>query len=221
MIAPSGARFVYPAHASDVLRTQLIVEFGGIYLDADVIVLKSFDPLRNYTAVIGREREDGLCNGILIAERGATYMKMLLVQYNNYSKQNFTETWDYRSVLYPNILAARYSHLVHVEEATMHRPNWRELHWIYVAKWNWSNNYAMHLWIRLYHGHHPTSAKDIDCLTSTFGEVCRHAYYGTSEMLFCPTVAPNVTTSTTTTRATTTQTTQIQTSRIATSAKPT
>lgn len=33
------------AHSADMLRLRLMRDVGGVYLDADVITVKSFDPL--------------------------------------------------------------------------------------------------------------------------------------------------------------------------------
>ena len=43
------------AFASDVIRLWALYEFGGIYLDTDVMVYKSFDDLLDNHAFIGRE----------------------------------------------------------------------------------------------------------------------------------------------------------------------
>lgn len=43
------------AFASDFVRLYAVFNYGGIYLDTDVIVYKSFDDLLNNTAFIGRE----------------------------------------------------------------------------------------------------------------------------------------------------------------------
>lgn len=43
------------AFVSDVVRLYAIANYGGIYLDTDVEVFKSFDPLLLYHAFIGRE----------------------------------------------------------------------------------------------------------------------------------------------------------------------
>lgn len=45
---------------SDVARLQIIYKYGGIYLDADVKVIKSFDSLLKYHAFMGME--EGLLN---------------------------------------------------------------------------------------------------------------------------------------------------------------
>jgi mannosyltransferase OCH1-like enzyme len=39
------------AHSADVFRLRLMRDFGGVYMDADVITVASFDPLLQvYTA---------------------------------------------------------------------------------------------------------------------------------------------------------------------------
>jgi len=41
-------------HRGDVAKLQILLEFGGIYLDYDVIVVNSLDPLRRYDATLGK-----------------------------------------------------------------------------------------------------------------------------------------------------------------------
>jgi len=43
------------AFASDVIRLYAIYKYGGIYMDTDVMVYRSFDPLLQNKAFIGRE----------------------------------------------------------------------------------------------------------------------------------------------------------------------
>lgn len=43
------------AFASDVIRLHAINKYGGIYMDTDVMVYKSFNPLLHHHAFIGRE----------------------------------------------------------------------------------------------------------------------------------------------------------------------
>jgi hypothetical protein len=177
--APSGSQFKFAAHASDLVRTQVIYDFGGIYIDADVIILRSFDPLRNYPTVMGRERNNGICNGIIIAEPQAPFIKLLLEQYKNYSFER--ETWAFRSVEYPHLLSLRFPELIHVENTSLQHPSWYELEQIYIKVYNWTENYAMHLWVRKWPGNLPESASDVDCLGATLGEIARHVVYGDRE----------------------------------------
>jgi len=166
---------------------KYVLEFGGIYLDADVIVLKSFDPLRRYRTTMGRENSYGVCNGIIVSAKRAPFIRMLLEQYDSYTGDN--EVWAYRSVLVPHTLSTVFQGLIHIEETSLHRPNWQELDQIYEKSYNWTNNYAMHLWvglqIRTNVSFVPQSVADIDCNNSTIGHMGRHVYYG-SELMTSP-----------------------------------
>ena len=80
------------AFASDVIRLWVLFQYGGIYLDTDVKVFKSFDPLLNNHAFIGRENclqlgrnktEYHLTSFCFGAEKGSVYIKRCLDYYKN------------------------------------------------------------------------------------------------------------------------------------------
>ena len=50
----NGAAVEKPAHVADFRRLQVLMQYGGIYLDTDHIPLRSFDDLRRCGAVVGR-----------------------------------------------------------------------------------------------------------------------------------------------------------------------
>jgi len=149
-------------------------------MDADVIVLKSFDPLRRYRTTMGRESSFGICNGIIISAKGAPFIRMLLEQYDSYTGEN--EGWAYRSVKVTHELAKNFQNYVHIEEKSLQRPGWQELDEIYIKKYNWTNNYSVHLWIRLQIDKNkkliPNSVNKINCADTTIGEIARHVIYG-------------------------------------------
>jgi len=162
----------------------MVPGFGGIYLDADVIVLKSFDPLRRYRTVMGRQSSNGICNGILISEKRAPFLRMLLEQYESYTGAN--EMWAVGSVEVPHTLARVFPSFIYVEEASLNRPSWDEVDKIYERAYNWTGNYAIHLWLRVQKMKNvtlvPQSAADIDCNNATIGQVARHVYYESQSM---------------------------------------
>ena len=41
-------------HRGDVTKLEILLEYGGIYLDYDVIVVNSLDPVRRYDATLGK-----------------------------------------------------------------------------------------------------------------------------------------------------------------------
>ena len=49
-------RIYHIYHRGDVAKLQILVEYGGIYLDYDVIVVNSLDPVRLYDATLGKSQ---------------------------------------------------------------------------------------------------------------------------------------------------------------------
>lgn len=47
-------------HASDIARIQVMMQFGGIYLDQDVIVIKSLEKFRHFEMTIGYPKNLGI-----------------------------------------------------------------------------------------------------------------------------------------------------------------
>ena len=50
-----GIPVIHPAHRSDIVRLERLLEAGGIYLDADVFVQRDFDNLLHHRTVLGKE----------------------------------------------------------------------------------------------------------------------------------------------------------------------
>ena len=51
-----GKKIKMAAHQSDVLRVEILLREGGIYLDWDVLVVNSFDNLLHNNVVLGMEK---------------------------------------------------------------------------------------------------------------------------------------------------------------------
>ena len=80
------------AFASDVIRLYAIYKYGGIYMDTDVMVYRSFDTLLGHHAFIGRENsmhqigqtmEVYLTTCCLGAEKGNHFIKRCLDYYED------------------------------------------------------------------------------------------------------------------------------------------
>lgn len=75
------------AFVSDFVRLYVLYEYGGIYLDTDVEVIKSFDSLLENKSFIGFESLDENITGVLTAtigsEKNNKIIKMLLDSYEN------------------------------------------------------------------------------------------------------------------------------------------
>ena len=72
------------AFASDVLRTDILYQYGGIYLDIDVELLKNIDEFLKYKIFMGFETSDLLNPGLLIGCEPFTFeLKDILNIYQN------------------------------------------------------------------------------------------------------------------------------------------
>ncbi|KZP01614.1 glycosyltransferase family 32 protein [Calocera viscosa TUFC12733] len=106
------------AHKADVVRMQVMLQLGGLYLDQDTFVLRSFDAAGLFTqsTVLGMEADPyaeqwewepgGLCNAIIVSKPGASFLQRWFATY-----QTFNDTgkeWAEHSVAMPWELALTY-----------------------------------------------------------------------------------------------------------------
>ena len=71
------------AFVTDVVRLYALYTEGGIYMDTDVEVLKSFDPFLHHVMFSGFETNYTVPTGMMAAEKGSFWAKELLDQYND------------------------------------------------------------------------------------------------------------------------------------------
>lgn len=69
------------AFAADFIRLYALYHYGGIYLDSDVFVYKSFDPLLKLPYFIGEDYTHHFEPAIIGAEKGSAWVKMCLDYY--------------------------------------------------------------------------------------------------------------------------------------------
>lgn len=70
------------AFVSDYVRVYALYNYGGIYLDTDVEVFKSFDDLLHHTSFWGFEQENYIATSTIGAEKGSSLIKEFLDSYN-------------------------------------------------------------------------------------------------------------------------------------------
>ena len=111
------------AHRADVLRLQLLIELGGLYIDLDVVVLRPMHHLLRgrKSFVIGREGHrnhgglHGLCNAVLLARPNASFARRWLNEYRDFGTTTAgTDPWSEHSVQRPVALAARHPEEVRI-----------------------------------------------------------------------------------------------------------
>jgi hypothetical protein len=167
-----GRKVKVEEHVSDIVRLESVKQYGGIYLDLDVVAVRNFDPLLYYDTTMGYEVPGGLCNGVIISKANTTFLNKW---YDNYKTFNDTK-WADHSVFLPASLAKENPDLIHTEADSLHSPGWIRFPRLYYNNsWDWSENYAMHMYYRLYNKDH--NKDDIMTLNTTLGRLFRFIYY--------------------------------------------
>ena len=68
-----GLEIVNYANRADFIRTRVIQQYGGIYIDEDIYLLKDLKELRlaGFENVVGRQQGGQICNGMFMAKPGS------------------------------------------------------------------------------------------------------------------------------------------------------
>jgi hypothetical protein len=155
-----GVPVEHPAHKADLVRLDLLLRDGGVYLDLDVLCVKPFAPLLRESFVLGQEGEDGyegVCNGVILAEPGAAFAKEWLAgfdprtsRWQGFRARGHDENWNEMSVRYPAHLARLFPESVTIAPYdNFHWPTWRDEHLDWFFRGNgdeFPNSYCHHLW---------------------------------------------------------------------------
>ncbi|XP_074653337.1 uncharacterized protein LOC141907554 [Tubulanus polymorphus] len=180
----SGRSVVVQEHQSEILRIQKIIEFGGVYLDTDIVVLKPFDELFRYDCTMPYYDSRRLNPGIIMAKPKSIFMELWLgelqMYFNDYK-------WDFHATFLPAQVAARNKLTIHIEYDTMDSPYWKDrkvLDDIYHkgVKFDWKSKYTFHLWHRFYKLPEP-DPENIKTLDSSIGEIYRFIYYNSADLI--------------------------------------
>ena len=185
-----GAKF--ETSISNVERLKIVTEYGGIYMDLDYIALKSFDPLRKYACTLGYESDaNKVCGGLIICTRESPFLALWL---NAFVDDYRAGVWAYNTGEVPARLARKYPQLVHIEERSLHRPNYKhdELGQLLARStwWNRDDSYGVHLWYRLWKKYLRSNNlsfasihadfNSIRTLDNPYGEIARTVLFGSA-----------------------------------------
>ena len=183
-----GNPVAVPEHKSDIVRLEVLMKYGGIYMDLDMVILRSFDPLRVYDITMGLALPmETLANGLIVSKPNATFLQLW---YNNY-KTFDDSNWNKDSVVFALKLAKLHPDLIRVEERRIQRPNFLEKKWIYGRKiYNLSDNYSIHLAYRAHKLEY--NQDDIKYMNSTAGNVFRYIYYGSMDLFTPKLIVPQI-----------------------------
>jgi hypothetical protein len=111
-------------HRADILRMQIMLNTGGMYLDSDVIALKSFEDLRRSPLSMGLEGGEGMCNAVMVGAPNTTFIQRWWAEYAHFNP----EAWAYHSVQLPRELQRAHPGEVAVlQEKAFFYPSWIHL----------------------------------------------------------------------------------------------
>lgn len=75
------------AYVSDVIRLDVLYQYGGIYLDTDVIVNKSFDQLLDNHTFWGKMYNNVISTAVIGTEAKRPFFEFLLKKYQEYTRE--------------------------------------------------------------------------------------------------------------------------------------
>lgn len=82
------------AYVSDVARIKALDQYGGIYMDTDVMVYKSFDDLLDNRCILGFEEENYVATSFIACVPGHDLIKEFIGRYENASFYNQDKSLD-------------------------------------------------------------------------------------------------------------------------------
>ena len=92
-----GAELEHMEHRSDFVRPGILRDFGGIYLDFDVVPIRDMKPLREsgFRNVFGHELGEKVNNGVMLSVKGSRFMDV----FDRDQHEVFSGWWIEHSVL--------------------------------------------------------------------------------------------------------------------------
>lgn len=88
------------SHAADYIRLYAVYNYGGVYLDSDVEVLKDFTPLTALPYILGLENGTGYVESATFgAEKGNWYIKKCMEWYHDKHFVDIDGSYEYSLVI--------------------------------------------------------------------------------------------------------------------------
>ena len=134
----------HPAHQSDIIRLQMLLQYGGIYLDLDTICIKPLTPFLPHKFVIGLEAkapyqpknwrqkikyqlkkntgrlkepdadELNFCSGVLLSEKGSSFVSKWLMSYTSFRSKGKDKYWNEHSGIISRRLSKENADLLNI-----------------------------------------------------------------------------------------------------------
>lgn len=167
-----GNPIKYTTNKADLVKFNIMLEYGGIYLDLDIITLRSFDPYLDNNVCMGLELSPkmnlrqvfyflrtfqfdilkykfrmptGLCAGFIMGSKGSDFFRDWIEGYRNFDM----EKWAYFAVKLPYQISQSGKHQVKILDPYItHFPSCHDddLKLIFEKKIDIPNKLFLHYW---------------------------------------------------------------------------
>jgi len=136
---------LHVAHKADIIRMEKLLERGGIYMDIDTISVRPYTHLLGNDVVLGKEKEDGICNAVMLTKPNSEFFTLW---YSSYESEFKSDGWNEASIKLPKKLANQYpTKLTLLEEDVFFLPSWDETDKIFKESYDIPDNLiTLHLW---------------------------------------------------------------------------
>jgi len=139
-----GFKFANKWHQGDAMRILVLMEYGGIFLDNDIYVVRSLDRFRHFEMSLGWDEGQFLGTQVLIAHRNARFLKLWHECYRDYHG----DRWYFNAGELPT-KAVLYQHPEIVHRVKLLFGVHMLVKNLYKTFWDkWEEQYTIHLLMR-------------------------------------------------------------------------
>lgn len=144
-----GNPLLHHAHKADIIRLQVLNQFGGTYIDSDVICLKPFNQINHCGFWMAKQYDYGLCNATMGGDKEAKFLDIWLNTYTTFRSKGWDPYWDEHSVKIPRQLSKQFpEHITILDQDKCFVPFCYNIQDIFHENkpLYLSESYSVHLW---------------------------------------------------------------------------
>lgn len=165
------------AHKADILRLNILSNFGGVYLDIDTICLKPLLPLYDYDFVLGSIDNQRLCNAVMLSKKNNYFLKTLYNSYFYFRSNGKDNYFNEHSSYILKIVCDIFSESVRIEpKSSFYRftSSENDFKSLFIESLNPTDSYLYHLW-HSYNSEHLSNMtyEEIINVNTTYNKIAR------------------------------------------------
>jgi hypothetical protein len=115
----NGTPINYVQYQSDVLRLEILIAHGGVFMDSDMLLLRPIDDLMGEPLTLFEESPNSIANGLIFSDPNSGFLRHW---YDALPTAMRSPIWAYHAVVLPVELSRKYPDLVRVMDQTYFFP---------------------------------------------------------------------------------------------------